>query len=131
MRYTTLLIAFLMSFSALAADCKNKIAESEVMKAIALEPGAGAKPCGEGDTCICFDGIDWRWAKYDASKKELGIDLAKKSQVEAAEAALKSAEEQKQATIQVLIDRLKQGQPLTQEQIYQVIKRMAEKGMIK
>lgn len=52
-------------FSVLSfADCKNFIARSEIPKAIAMEAGAGAKKCGGGDPCVCFDGIDWETAEY-------------------------------------------------------------------
>lgn len=47
-----------------AQACMNFIAESEIPKAIAMEPGAGAKRCGGNDPCICFDGIDWETVSY-------------------------------------------------------------------
>ena len=41
--------------------CINTLPESEVLKAIAKTPGAGAKRCSDlpDEKCYCYDGIDW------------------------------------------------------------------------
>lgn len=54
-----IVIACLFSLNAFA--CLNTIPESEAVKAIRLEPGAGSKTCADlpEETCHCFDGIDW------------------------------------------------------------------------
>jgi hypothetical protein len=48
------------------AACLNKIPQSEAIKAIAQEPGAGAKACDGSEPCLCFDGIDWETAEIKA-----------------------------------------------------------------
>lgn len=87
------LIIFLLSeVIASAEECYSFIAESEIKKALALEPNAGAKPCGGSDPCICFQGIDWETAEYDARGKKLSENPKKKAAKEARIAAEKKAE---------------------------------------
>lgn len=91
----TLILAIIITSPAFA--CTSFIAESEIPKAIAMEPNAGAKQCDKSDPCVCFDGIDWEtaiWSKakgfgFDAVKAEAKtIRIAR----EASEKALKDAQ---------------------------------------
>lgn len=71
--FTTLLLLLLTSTG--HTECLNKIAESEIPRAINLEPNAGAKRCGGADPCVCFDGVDWETAAYVNGK--FSVDSAK------------------------------------------------------
>lgn len=60
-------LAFILSLliSSQALACLNTLPISEARKAIALEPGAGAKSCKDlpEEQCLCFDGVDWEQAE--------------------------------------------------------------------
>lgn len=73
--FVTISVLILQS-EILIAGCINYIAESEIPKAIALKPNAGNKVCGKKDPCICFDGINWKKAKYLKAQKKL-VNIAK------------------------------------------------------
>lgn len=64
------LVTFFSSYSFAQKECINKIAKSEISKAIAGTPGAGSRKCTKSGLheCICFDGIDWETASFDGSK---------------------------------------------------------------
>jgi hypothetical protein len=53
-------LGFLMLSMSVFA-CQNSLPESEVIKAIALVPGAGSKSCADlpKEKCHCYDGRDW------------------------------------------------------------------------
>jgi len=55
----TILILLATTFSTYA--CNNTLPLSEVEKALALEPNAGAKSCADlpDEQCLCYDGIDF------------------------------------------------------------------------
>lgn len=59
--FLTLLTAF--SFNSFS-ECLNKLPQSEVTKALNLEPNAGSISCAQrpNEECICYDGIDWTTA---------------------------------------------------------------------
>ncbi len=58
MKYLILVLVSLSSFA-------NSLPESEVIKAIALEPNAGSKLCADlpQEPCYSYEGIDWHSAK--------------------------------------------------------------------
>jgi hypothetical protein len=104
------ILFFFLAFPlSMAADaCNNFIAESELPKAMALEPGAGGKPCGESDPCICFDGIHWEAAEFNEKTKKLKNDpvklKAKFDRMAAEEAAAKAAEDAEKALFKKVED---------------------------
>ena len=57
------LLVFIFGFNAF--PCQNKIPLSEAEKAINKNPGAGSRSCASlaNEECLCFDGIDWDYAK--------------------------------------------------------------------
>lgn len=87
------------------SQCVNWIAESEIPKAIAMEPGAGAKKCGGSDPCVCFDGVDWETAEYSA--KKFSVSAAKVAQKEAREAEKKTKEVSEAAKFAALKEKIK------------------------
>lgn len=52
-----------------SAECSNFIAKSEIAKALALQPNAGAVACSGSEDCVCFDHVkDWSvmtWGDVD------------------------------------------------------------------
>lgn len=64
MKILIVLFFILPGFWSYAQNCTNFIAESEIQKAINMEPGAGAKRCGGADPCVCFDGVKWDEVSY-------------------------------------------------------------------
>lgn len=61
--YICLCLGIIFSTSSFA--CRNQLPESEVIKALNLEPNAGSKSCADlpEEKCVCYDGIDWRDAE--------------------------------------------------------------------
>ncbi len=78
----------LLLFSSPAWACINQLPESEVIKAVALVPGAGAFTCAQkpAEPCVCFDGVA-SWDVMTYSNGSLSVDPAKaavKAQADAA-----------------------------------------------
>ncbi len=64
MKYLSLI---LLLFSSSSWACINQLPESEIIKAVALTPGAGTVSCAQkpDEACVCFDGIPgWEVMAY-------------------------------------------------------------------
>ena len=80
-----------MIFHTLA--CSNSLPESEVLKALNMEPDAGVKSCTDlpDEKCFCYDGVDWENAELitEITQDDLGINIEtkvlKKSEIKHAE----------------------------------------------
>ncbi len=73
------LFLLFLSFNAFA---QNSIPESEVIKAINLEPNAGSVTCEQlpNEKCYDYTGIDWTFAELvtEITQDELGINVETK-----------------------------------------------------
>lgn len=116
-----LLILLLLAGNAVAEDCKNKIAESEIAAAIAGNTGAGQKPCTESgvDKCVCFDGILWQSADYKDGI--LSNDELKLNTYLANDVAAKTVKATKQVRRIELTEKVKL-ETITKEELDELIK---------